>query len=161
VAIRAGQLLDDTFRIVDCLGRGAFAEVWTATREADGAKVAIKMLLPEALGNQDAVERFRREAWALSQIKSEHVCRVLVDRTALDDAPYFALERLDGETLAERLERDGALSFDELEPVLDGVLSALVAAHAAGFVHRDLKPSNVFLERADDAVRARLLDFGV
>jgi eukaryotic-like serine/threonine-protein kinase len=148
------------YQLQDLLGRGGFGEVWGAVREADGMEVALKLLREPAF--EEARLRFRREASAAAQVESDHVCRVLDAGTDGPGPLYIAYERLQGETLEARLDRDGDLSLGETLPIVAGLLDALSSAHAAGIVHRDVKPSNVFLERlGDGAARARLLDFGV
>ena len=148
------------YEIHEILGRGSFADVWSAVRNADGAGVALKVL--RASADEDARLRFAREVSVARTIDSPHTCRVIDADVRGNGARYIAYERLVGETLEKRLERDDDLSLGETLAIVDDVLGALVAAHGAGVIHRDVKPANIFLEGGDAAApRGRLLDFGV
>jgi len=83
---------------------------------------------------------------------------------APDNSHLLVFEKLEGESLADRLKREQYLPFTEVWPIIEDVLEGLVAAHAAGVVHRDLKPGNIFIERTgqpDRPERAKILDFGI
>jgi serine/threonine-protein kinase len=125
-------------------------------------RVALKFLLPEALGNAEAVGRFSREARAAVKIKSEHVARVTDVGTMDNGSPYMVMEYLQGNDLSEFVHTHGALPIaDAVEYVLQAC-EALAEAHALGIVHRDLKPANLFLtERADHSACVKVLDFGI
>jgi hypothetical protein len=110
----------------------------------------------------EAVARFEREVRLAAGLRSPHVVQVLDH--GLDEAtrtPFIAMELLEGESLARRLRRVGALSPVETFDVFSQLVRALTRAHAAGIVHRDLKPDNVFLVRNEDEQLAKVLDFGV
>lgn len=149
----------DGYELEVLLGRGSFGEVWQARRRADGLAVALKVLRFSA--DEAAVARFRREARAARRVASPHVCRVLDSHTEGAAPYYIAFERLEGETLEARLDRDGDLPLHEALRIADELLDALGAAHGAGVVHRDIKPSNVFLEQRPTGPCTRLLDFGI
>lgn len=136
--------------------------VVAAHHETLNQKVAIKFLLPAALGDQGATERFVREARAAAQIQSEHVARV-TDVGLLDTgAPYMVMEYLDGHDLSEELKKRGALPPEEAADYMLQALEALAEAHAVGIIHRDLKPANVFLAQRKDGSRlVKVLDFGI
>src|SRR5262245_28669479 len=127
-----------------------------------GTRVAVKFLLPDALDNQLAVERFLREARAAVRLRSEHVCRVHDVGTFENGAPFMVMEFLDGADLAAVVARQGALP---VATAVDHVLQACEAvaeAHASGVIHRDLKPANLFLtRRADGSPLNKVLDFGI
>jgi serine/threonine-protein kinase len=146
------------FEVGALLGRGAYGEVWSAVRVIDGAEVALKVLRGQP--GEEARLRFRREAEAAGAVDSARVPRVL-ESDMLGATPFIAYERLEGETLEARLERDGDLPLADVLPLTDDLLDALEAAHAESIIHRDVKPSNVFLEQVGGELRARLLDFGV
>jgi serine/threonine-protein kinase len=98
--VQAGQILAGKFRIERVLGRGGMGIVVAATHLQLEERVALKFLLPEALANPEAVERFAREARAAVKIKSEHVARVSDVGTLDSGSPYMVMEYLDGEDLA-------------------------------------------------------------
>jgi serine/threonine-protein kinase len=124
--------------------------------------VALKFLLPEALSNKEAVERFSREARAAVKIKSEHVARVTDVGTLESGSPYMVMEYLRGYDLGEVLAQKGPLPIAEVVEYVLQACEALAEAHALGIVHRDLKPANLFLtQRADGSPSVKVLDFGI
>jgi serine/threonine-protein kinase len=139
-------------------------EVWAATSDEKGREVAIKVLLARAAMKPDLVRRFQREAEIARAIKSPYVCQLLEVAESEEGAHLLVFERLNGESLADRLKREQYLPLSEVGPIIDDVLQGLVAAHAAGVIHRDLKPGNIFLEHLSDPQRperAKVLDFGI
>ena len=165
------------YEIVCPLGFGGMGEkVYRARDTRLDRSVAIKILPSMLAADPDLRERFDREARVVSQLTHAHICTLYdVGRCearrpeGLRDTPtdvaqgfgpaevdFLVLELLDGETLADRLEK-GALPFDESMRVAIAIASALDAAHRAGIVHRDVKPGNVMLTKAG----AKLLDFGL
>jgi len=160
-----------TYKIRKLLGMGGMGVVFLAEEIPLKRDVALKLLRPSLLGNAHARLRFQREALATANIVHDHIVpiyQVGEDR----DVPFFAMPVLQGESLADRLAREGRLSADEVIHIGREVALGLAAAHAKGLVHRDLKPANIWLEpvalstraRREDAVghrRVRLLDFGL
>jgi predicted ATPase len=142
------------------LGRGGMGVVWRARQIRDDTAVALKLL---SRGDADVprlTERFMREARIASSLTSPHIVRVL--DFGIDAAiPFIAMELLEGESLAARLERVYRLSPAETARIMAQVAVGLVHAHAAGVVHRDVKPDNIFLAGAREASIAKLLDFGI
>jgi len=125
-------------------------------------RVAIKFLLPETLGNPDAVARFAREARAAVKIKSEHVAKV-TDVGKLDNgAPYMVMEYLEGGDLSTWLTQRGPLPVEQAVEFILQACEAIAEAHALGIVHRDLKPANLFvIRRPDGGLSVKVLDFGI
>jgi serine/threonine protein kinase len=156
-----GQRIGDRFRVEGFLGRGGAGNVLSAVDEETGERVALKLLRSNARMDPVMVERFRREAKALSDIDHPGVIGVK-DAGPLDDGTLFlAMELIEGQTLA-RLVSDGPVDAAFLKPVVAGLCGALAAIHALGIIHRDVKPANIFLPstgEAEDAVK--LVDFGV
>ena len=135
------------------LGSGASATVWLAFDEVLERRVAIKQL---SSVDADKLERFRREARALAQLKHPHIVTVL-DNGEDAGAPFIVLEYVVGETLKQRLLRT-RLPVDEATAYAIEVARALAAAHEQGIVHRDVKSQNILL--SDDG-SAKLSDFGI
>ena len=135
--------------------------VVAATHLELGHRVAIKLLQDEVAASPMAVERFLREARAVVQLRTEHVCRVL-DVGRLDTgAPYIVMELLDGSDLGRVVAKQPLPVATAVEYVLQACV-ALAEAHAAGIVHRDLKPANLFVtRRPDGSVLIKVLDFGI
>jgi serine/threonine protein kinase len=145
------------FRIVRELGHGGMGYVFEAEDEKLGRRVAVKVLAPELARRPDAAARFLREARAAAAVEHENVVPIL-HIGEHGDVPYIVMPLLKGESLAERLKREGALPAAEVVRIGRDVAAGLGAAHARGLVHRDVKPANVWL---DAAGRARVLDFGL
>ena len=162
VGVHEGDILAGKYRVDRVLGVGGMGVVVSAHHIQLDEKVALKFLLPEALGNSEAVARFAREARAAVKIKSEHVARVSDVGTLPNGAPYMVMEYLEGGDLAAWIKQRGALP---IEQAIEFVLQACVAvadAHALGIVHRDLKPANLFcVRRSDGQLSIKVLDFGI
>ena len=160
--VREGDILAGKYRVERVLGVGGMGVVVAAHHLQLDERVALKFLLPEALGNPEAVARFAREARASVRIKSEHVARVSDVGTLPNGAPYMVMEYLEGGDLAAWLKQRGAMPIDV---AVEFVLQACVAvadAHALGIVHRDLKPANLFcIRRSDGQLSIKVLDFGI
>ncbi len=160
MAIEAGRVLNQRYRLIRPVGQGSQASVWVAEHLALQTHVAVKLIDPELAKKESARERFRREATAAAQLRSAHVVQIL-DHGIDDDQPFIVMELLDGEDLFERLAHRSRLSLRETSKIVTQVARALIRAHAAGIVHRDLKPENVFLCPNEDDEVVKVLDFGV
>jgi serine/threonine-protein kinase len=134
--------------------------VWRAVDQELGATVAVKVLDRETARNEVTLARFKREVKAAALLRSPHVVQVL-DHGVDGDVPYLVMELLEGESLADRLSRDGGLDPPEAATIITHIARAMTKAHDAGIVHRDLKPANVFLVQNDDEIIAKVLDFGI
>lgn len=146
------------FTIQRQLGAGAMGVVWLARHNESGIKVALKMMnAGAALANPATLARFEREAGILKQLKHPNIVRLFgVGRHK--GQPYYAMERVTGETLSERLERRGRLGWQEVIELGKQLCSALKHAHDQGVIHRDLKPSNLMI--TPEGV-LKLADFGI
>jgi serine/threonine protein kinase len=154
-----GEVVQDKYRIEQRLGTGGMGVVYRAVNLVNGKQVALKWLRsPSPRANA----RFLREAYAAAKIDHPNVVNVF-DVGMHRGARYLVMELLRGESLGERLRREGPLTSSELCAVLLPVLRGLAAVHAAGLVHRDLKPDNIFLctVAEGDAAVPKLLDFGI
>ncbi|EYF03857.1 serine/threonine protein kinase [Chondromyces apiculatus DSM 436] len=143
--------------------------MYAAERLDGGGAVALKLMHPELSASPEAVARFEREVAATRRVRHPGVVEVYEQGRLADGRPWFTMERLEGVSLKEHLERRGRLPLREVLEILGPLCGALSAAHALSIVHRDVKPSNVFLVRAGGpaaeadaaAHRVVLLDFGV
>ena len=158
--IKEGQVLNQRYRLVRPLGQGSQAFVWVAEHLALGSQVAVKLIDPELAKQDDARERFRREATAAAKLRSAHVVQIL-DHGIEGDQPFIVMELLEGEDLFSRLDREGELNLPEVSRIVTHVSRALMRAHAEGIIHRDLKPENVFIAPNEDEEIVKVLDFGV
>jgi serine/threonine protein kinase len=111
--VSEGDMLADKYRVERVLGAGGMGVVVAARHLQLDQRVAIKFLLPEALGNAEVVERFAREARAAVEIQSEHVARIIDVGELEDGAPYIVMEYLEGSDLADLSRRRGPLPLGE------------------------------------------------
>ncbi|WP_437279030.1 protein kinase [Sorangium sp. So ce375] len=155
-----GQVLVGRYRLLRPLSSGSMGTVWRADDLTLGSPVAIKMLGPLYAKDETVRARFYQEAQAAAALRSPNVVQIL-DHGVDNDVPFIAMELLEGEDLAHRLERVGALEPADTARIFADVARAVRKAHDAGIVHRDLKPDNIFLARDDDREVAKVLDFGV
>ncbi len=144
------------------VGKGGMGVVYSATHPVIGKRAAIKVLRGEVSSSPGAVARFIQEARAVNQIGHPNIVDIFAFGTLPDGRAYHIMDLLVGEPLRRRLKR-GRLSPDEAAHVIEGIASALIAAHDKGFVHRDLKPDNIYLVKREDAEQpeVKLLDFGL
>jgi serine/threonine-protein kinase len=157
-----GKKIGGKYLVRSVLGEGGMGTVFEAENVTIGRAVAVKVLHPNQARKKDAVRRFHQEARAAGAIGHPNICEVYDLGTLDDGSPYLVMEKLVGETLADRIASEGGLPFDDVIDVLTQVLSGLVAAHEKRIVHRDIKPENVFLtKRVGCPPVAKLLDFGV
>lgn len=157
--LEPGAMVGGRYRIEWFLAAGGMGEVYAAAdthAPAGGERVALKRLSHRLAGDAGLVARFVREATALATVDSPHVVRVLDLGSGVQE-PYFVMELLDGESLAEALDRRGPFAQTDAVAAMVDVCRGLAAIHARGYVHRDVKPRNI-MRCADRAV---VLDFGV
>jgi serine/threonine-protein kinase len=148
-------VLSDRYRLVRELGRGGMARVYLAEDLKHERLVALKVLRPE-LYEPQFVERFQREIRAVARLHHTHILQ-LHDSGEVAGLLYYVMPYVEGETLRDRLRREGRIPRDDTVRITRELGEALDYAHRQGFVHRDVKPENVLL--AEDHVL--LADFGV
>ncbi len=150
------------FRLGDVIGRGAMGEVYEATQVVTKESAAVKVLLDHVLAQPEHVRRFHREARIAASLHVPNVVRVLAVSDEDAAIPYIAMERLEGQDLADWLREHRRMSLKKTIDLVRQVGLGLEAARAAGIVHRDLKPRNLFLAKDDKGgERWKILDFGV
>jgi eukaryotic-like serine/threonine-protein kinase len=143
------------YEILSPLGAGGMGEVYRARDPRLDRAVAIKVLRSPQGASPTQLERFQREARSLARISHPHIC-TLHDVGEHGGVAYLVMELLEGETLADRLER-GAIPLEQALTIAVQIAEALDALHKKGIVHRDLKPANVMLTSGG----VKLLDFGL
>jgi serine/threonine protein kinase len=160
--LEEGEVIAEKYRVEHTLGSGAMGVVISAWHIELGKRVAMKVIHPEAMGIADAAERFRREARAAANIRSEHAAKVFDVGTLPSGQPYMVMEFLEGHDLAHELSTRGPLPIDEAAGYLLQAIEAIAEAHVGGIAHRDLKPANLFLcHRPDGSRFVKVLDFGI
>jgi serine/threonine protein kinase len=143
------------YEILGLIGAGGMGEVYKARDTRLDRTVAIKVLPTEISADLDRGARFEREAKTIAGPSHPHICS-LYDVGEHDGLMFLVMEHLDGETLAQRLQK-GALPIEQALTVGTEIAEALATAHRQGVIHRDLKPANVMLTKTG----AKLLDFGL
>ena len=147
--------LASSYRLDRELGRGGMATVFLAHDVRHNRRVALKVLHPE-LGSSIGPDRFLREIQLAAQLNHPHIVP-LFDSGNADGYLYYVMPVVDGETLRDRLLRDGQIPLDEAVNLIRGIASALDYAHRQNIVHRDIKPENVMLQDGEAVV----MDFGI
>jgi serine/threonine-protein kinase len=150
--------LEPQYRLERELGRGGMGVVFLATDTTLDRRVAIKVVHPELASHPSIVRRFLAEARTIARLRHPNVVAVHAAGTARG-LLYYVMDEVDGESLRQRLSRDGKLPVDEVTRIVADLAAALDAAGRAGVVHRDVKPENVLLESGSG--RALLADFGI
>jgi serine/threonine-protein kinase len=157
-----GVVIDRRYRIEFRLAAGGFGAIYRAIHVITGRPVALKILHPKLATEPDVVARFRREAAALAQLRSQHTITAYDFGQSADGMLYIVMELLQGESVWERFEALGPFAWRKLVVIMRQVCSALAEAHALGIVHRDLKPTNIHLEPVgDNPDFVKVLDFGI
>ena len=155
-----GATLGGLYHVQRLIGVGGMGRVYEATHTHLGKAYAVKVLPEGRADKPSAVERFLREAKSATKIDHEHIVKVVNCDTDEEHRLFIVMELLDGENLADRLQR-GPLPVDEAVDIARQTGEALQAAHDAGIVHRDLKPENIFLTQKHGHNFVKVLDFGI
>ncbi len=162
MASPVGTLLSKRYRLDAKVGTGGMSTVYRAFDTVLERQVAIKLMHREIAGESDQLERFRREARAVAQLNHPHVVGVIdageEGETDGFTTPYIVFEYVEGETLKERIRRNGGLPVAEAIAYAIEIARALGAAHEHQIVHRDVKPQNVLV---DEEGMAKVTDFGI
>ena len=170
---RTGDIVAFRFRIVRYLAKGGMGELYEAEDLELRERIALKTILSHIAADERSILLFKREVHLARQVTHANVCRIYDvfrhryaaagDRLA-GEVVVLAMELLHGETLADKLRRDGRLSSAEILPVVRQMAAGLTAAHRVGVVHRDFKSHNVMLvkpTREAEEMRAVVTDFGL
>ncbi len=160
-----GQILDEKYRLERLLGQGGMGAVYLATHLGTDRYVALKLIAPQFMRNQEFVERFKREARAAGRLRHPNVVDVTdfgFSGEGDDRVAYLVMEYLDGCTLSDVLAEESRLPLYWVVDILEQVCAAVQEAHDEGILHRDLKPDNIWLEpNGLGGYRVKVLDFGI
>jgi len=160
-----GQVLDEKYCLERMLGRGGMGAVYLASHMGTERYVALKLITPQFMRNEEFVARFKREARAAGRLRHPNVVDVTdfgFARVGPETVAYLVMEYLDGCTLVDVLTEEKRLPLEWVVDILEQVCSAVHEAHQQGIVHRDLKPDNIWLEpNRLGSYRVKVLDFGI
>lgn len=158
----AGTVIGGRYQVEQVIGIGGFGAVYRCTQLNMQQTVAVKVLRNEHLTSLEHVKRFTREAQSVSRLKHPNTIHIFDFGSHSDGALYVAMEFLEGETLAHRLDQFGKIHWETMALIATQVCHSLTEAHAIGLVHRDLKPENIMLiPVAGDPNFVKVLDFGI
>ena len=152
------------YRVVRKLGEGAMGIVFEAIHDEIGKRAAIKILHSNFSRDPQVSARFLNEARIVNMVQHPGLVSIFEFGRNPDGATYLVMEFLRGETLRDRIERQGRIPVAEAQSIVRQVADALAAAHEQNIVHRDLKPENLMLVPDPDlagGLRTKILDFGV
>ncbi|MBY0232406.1 MAG: serine/threonine protein kinase, partial [Gemmataceae bacterium] len=146
------------YRVLRVLGAGSMGIVFEAEDVALHRRVALKVMKKAQAKKPENVDRFMQEARSAAKIEHDHI--VPIYQVGQDrGVPYLAMKLLQGESLEDRVERQGTLPPEEVVRIGQEIASGLAAAHEQGLIHRDIKPANIWLEQGTG--RVRIVDFGL
>jgi serine/threonine-protein kinase len=157
-----GQTLPGGYLVLDLISVGGMGRVYRAEQRALGRTVAVKVIHPHLLSDDNSIVRFMTEARAASQLNHPNSVSVIDFGRTDDGQPYLVMEFLRGKDLARVAYEEGPLPYRRIVEVLKQALAALSESHELGIVHRDMKPENIILEplrRGGDFVK--VVDFGL
>ncbi len=157
-----GTTVAGRYKVIKLLGEGGMGQVYLAEHSAIEKRMALKVLRPEYAHKGEIVTRFQQEAISASRIKHPNVLDVFDFGQLENGCFYLAMEFLEGNDLADELQRSRVLTAPRVLPIAMQICRALSAAHSKGVVHRDMKPENVFLQRTGDGEEiVKIVDFGI
>ena len=147
-----GTCLADRYQILSMLGRGGMGVVYKAQHNVMDRLVAIKMLHAHMMTKQGALQSFYKEAKTIAQLKHHNIVTLYDFGISAESRPYLAMDYLGGLSLKKLIQKDGALSFERIGPILKQIVDGLSYAHREKVVHGDLKPENIMLTGSEKMV---------
>jgi serine/threonine protein kinase len=160
-----GRTLDGKYHLDKLLGQGGMGAVYMATHLGTKRPVALKVIAPQFMGNEEFVERFRREAEAAGRLRHPNVVNVTdfgFTNSGSMNLAYLVMEYLDGGSLADMLKQRGPLPLGFVIDIVEQICLAVNTAHEQGIIHRDLKPDNIWLQPDQrGGYNVKVLDFGL
>lgn len=157
-----GEIIAEKYRLESMIGEGGMAVVYKAVQMNIDRPVVLKVMQWQLRGNERAIKRFEQEARFTAKVNHPNVVSVFDVGLLAGGQPYLVMEYIEGESLRDRLEREGMLSLNTAAAIMIQICRGLNQAHKIGLIHRDLKPENIILQQ--DAERpdwVKIVDFGI
>ncbi|MBX9950462.1 MAG: protein kinase [Candidatus Obscuribacterales bacterium] len=157
-----GKKIEGKYEVQSILGEGGMAIVYKAYHTKMERLVVIKVMQGWLLSNKNAVERFERESKTTAKLAHPNIVTVFDYGVLNGKEPYLVMEYIKGESLGDKIARQGALPFATAAGIIIQICRGLQEAHSVGIIHRDLKPDNILLQdRSDRPDWVKIVDFGI
>ncbi len=157
-----GKKIEGKYEVQSILGEGGMAIVYKAYHTKMERLVVIKVMQGWLLSNKNAVERFERESKMTAKLAHPNIVTVFDYGVLNAKEPYLVMEYIKGESLGDKIARQGALPFATAAGIIIQICRGLQEAHSVGIIHRDLKPDNILLQdRSDRPDWVKIVDFGI
>lgn len=156
-----GRIIDGRYRLDAKIGVGGMGAVYRATRLLIGDEVAIKILHHDQASLPNSAERFRREAQAAARLKHPNAVSIYDFGISADGLQYLVMELMEGRSLRDIVNQEGALTVSTAVEIVTQVCAALDEAHRQNIIHRDIKPDNIVINETSYGLRVKVLDFGI
>ncbi len=154
-----GDVLDGTYKIIDFLGQGGMGFVYRVEHLLMAKELALKVLRTENL-SETIWRRFQTEAQAIARLDHANIVKIYDMGQSQDGVPYYTMDLLLGESLADYLDREDILTVEKALPIFRQVCAGLAYAHDRGIIHRDIKPANIMLLTEPQGA-IKIVDFGI
>lgn len=159
---KVGDKFAGRYEILSVLGKGGMSTVYKSNDEKLNRIVALKVVHPHLMEEEDCIRRFEREAKSVGGLKHDHIVEIHTYDITETGFPYIIMEYLEGQALSTVVKNLGRVPYNRAVPIFMQIADALSHAHAKGIIHRDLKPSNVLLSTtADNTDSVGVVDFGL
>jgi serine/threonine protein kinase len=161
IGLAKGAIIGGAYKIIKLIGRGGMGEVYLAEHQMLDKRCALKVIPPEQV-TEIGWLRFQTEAKAVAKL--DHVNIVQVSDLGIHDGclPYYAMEYVDGRTMADLIQDQGPMPLKTALDIFDQVCDGLDYSHRNGIIHRDIKPANIMLSKGvDKKISVKVLDFGL
>jgi len=160
LALARGFVVDSKYKIIEAIGEGGMGAVYKVHHLLLAKDMALKTFSTETFSDQ-SWQRFQREAQSIGKLRHKNIVEVFDFGIADGELPYYTMELLRGENLAEKLERERTLLQKEALAIFLQVADGLAHAHRLQIVHRDVKPANIFLTSSKSSPGVKVVDFGI
>lgn len=160
-ALSKGTIIDEKYEVIELVGSGGFGSVYKAKQIGFDRIVAIKLLHLATTDDAESIERFRREALAMSSFEHKNIPTVYSFGVWLSEIPYIAMEFLEGKSLRSELSSNKNIEWQRAVSIAQSVCESLRYTHSRGVIHRDLKPENIFLTTNGITEETKVCDFGL